>query len=361
MKVTHVIESTGGSLDFVLYLVKYIPEHEHVLVYGRRTFLAFGGRYDDIKTNYPNLKLIYWDYAQREINLLKDILAWYTLFRILRKAKPDVVHLHSSKAGFIGRLVCFALRSKNVLYTPNGLPFLREDVPLMIRRFYILLEKFANTFSGKVVACSKSECVEMKKIGIPATYVNNGTEIIALLQKRAGEKLVIGTTGRVTTQKNPLLFNRIANYFVSNPSVEFLWIGDGELKHVLSSPNIRITGWVTREEVIGNLSEVDIYVSTALWEGLPFAVLEAMNLGKPLVLSKCVGNIDLVNGNGFIFTSFEEAVNHLDQLISNRNLISSLGVVSYKLVENEFNVRTMAKSYKIIYAPVTLLVLLFIL
>ena len=67
-------------------------------------------------------------------------------------------------------------------------------------------------------------------------------------------------------QKNPALFNEIASAFVNNSSVKFTWIGDGNQRNFLSSPNITITGWVSHTEVEKYLSEANLYISTALWK-----------------------------------------------------------------------------------------------
>lgn len=353
MRITHVIESTGGSADFMLYLIRYLPSHDHTVVYGDRTFKAFGGRFDKLKSGYPNAKFIFWKYIQREISFWSDLKSTLELFRIIRKLDSDVIHLHSSKAGFIGRIVCFALRKNNVIYTPNGLPFLRLDVSKFSRHVYIFLEKIAYKINGKVIACSKSECESLMIIGIPSNFINNGTEVFKNIPKKVDDQIIIATTGRITAQKNPYLFNEAASFFIKNENIKFQWIGDGELRPLLTSPNIEITGWMERVDVLGLVKNIDIYLSTALWEGLPFAVLEAMNLNKPLLLSNCIGNIDLVVNNGFIYNSLEELIERIVQLIDNKSLRYELGANSFLLVEENFNVVEMAKQYEKEYISVS--------
>ncbi|MBK6979684.1 MAG: glycosyltransferase [Cytophagaceae bacterium] len=82
--------------------------------------------------------------------------------------------------------------------------------------------------------------------------------------------LTILTSGRISSQKNPSLFNAIALSFKDYPQVSFVWVGEGELSHCLTANNITITGWVSKEETNKYYSVADIYLSTALWEGLPF-------------------------------------------------------------------------------------------
>ena len=348
MKITHIIESGGGSADFVLYLVKYLPQHHHNIIYGERTF---GNRISKVKQTYNNSAFYKWEYAQREVKIQKDIKATFSLYKLIKNIECDVIHLHSSKAGFLGRFVCYMLGKKNVLYTPHGLVFIRKDISLLKVKIYLHLEKIANWFCGKIICCSKSESDELIRKGINCIYINNGTEIFDYKKKGETDKkdgLVIATTGRVTIQKNPSLFNEVAKYFENDSGFQFIWIGGGELENELTSKNIKITGWLDKSTVTDILAQVDLYISTALWEGLSLAVLEAMNLHKPLLLSNCVGNIDLViqNYNGFIYNNISEAIDRINFIYSKRKALEEYGNNSYKLAEKDFNVIKMVQQYE---------------
>lgn len=347
MNIVHIIESGGGSADFVLYLVKYLPEHNHQIIYSERTF---GTRLEKVKETHTNARFFYWKDVQREIRIVKDLKAAINLYSILRKLSADAIHLHSSKAGFIGRVICFLQGRKNVIYTPNGLAYLRTDVSKWKILLYKALEWLGNVIYGQVVGCSKSESEELKKIGVRSVHINNGTEIFSNpIKSNNLNKIVVGTTGRITFQKNPALFNEIAKHFENLPSVEFVWIGDGELKSYLTSSNIQITGWMQREDVLKHVSEIDIYLSAALWEGLPFAVIEAMNLNKPLLLTNCVGNKDLVTNNGYLYHSAQEAIERLYGMMNDSTFLSELSKNSHELAKEYFDVLDMAKKYEIVY------------
>jgi glycosyltransferase involved in cell wall biosynthesis len=130
-----------------------------------------------------------------------------------------------------------------------------------------------------------------------------------------------------------------------------MWIGDGELKHLLASPNIKITGWLPKRSVIDALKVSQIYLSTALWEGLPFSVLEAMDCHLCLVLSQCVGNEDLVreDENGHLFKEWQSAIAFINKLIAEPFLINRLGHNSYDRLTNEFSAEDMVLKYKLLY------------
>ena len=353
MKITHVIESSGGSADFVLYLVKYLPNHEHTIIHSDRTF---GNKLEEVKSNFPTTNFLRWNYAQREVRLRLDLKASIWLFRLLKLNNSDVIHVHSSKAGFLGRLVCFFLGKKNVIYTANGLSFLRQDVSSFKRAIYVMLERLAHAFGGKIVSCSRSEADALIKKGIPSTYINNGTEIFNCTwpMNPADHSMIIATTGRVTIQKNPRLFNQIAEAFLGDSAFQFIWIGAGERQHELTSGNIKITGWMDRSKVIQTLTKANIYISTASWEGLPFAVLEAMNIYKPLLLTRCVGNIDLVKDdyNGYAFDTAEEAVTRIKSLQHNKGLLNKFAQNSHTMAKEHFDVKKMSRQYEEVYISV---------
>ncbi len=148
------------------------------------------------------------------------------------------------------------------------------------------------------------------------------------------------------------MFNKIASAFVNNQNVKFTWIGDGNQRDLLSSPNITITGWVPHTEVEKYLSKADLYISTALWEGLSYAVLEAMSMRLPLLLSNCPGNCDLVinNINGFLFNDVNQATDFIHQYLQQKVLLQEHGEASLNMLQTTFNVERMADGYRKIYA-----------
>lgn len=78
------------------------------------------------------------------------------------------------------------------------------------------------------------------------------------------------------------------------PEINFIWIGEGELKTELTSPNITITGWIKREEALRIIRNVDFFILPSLWEGLPISLLEAMYLRKICLVSDVIGNRDVI-------------------------------------------------------------------
>ncbi|HRM59970.1 MAG TPA: glycosyltransferase, partial [Megamonas funiformis] len=323
MKIVHVMECfAGGTFNFLVDLTNELSNEEHIVIYGTNR--------ENTPKNFKdlfnkNVKFIEWKTAQREMKPLKDIKALWELYTILKKIDGiDVIHLHSSKAGFLGRIVSFLLgKSKKTIYTPHAISFLRLDVSPKKRKIFIWMEKFASLFGGKIVACSRSEKEAIEKQSIKnVAFINNGIRPLQIEKKvNTSDKITIISVGRLSIQKNPKLFNDIALEFIDNNNVQFIWCGDGELKLELTSSNIKCTGWIERKELENYLASADIYLSTSLWEGLPLSVLEAMSIGLPIVLSDCVGNRDLVEDNGVLYNNKIEAIKIINDFRENNNLL----------------------------------------
>ncbi|WP_291255430.1 glycosyltransferase [Fusobacterium sp.] len=347
MKILHIVECFGGGVyDFIKNITSEMIEDEVTILYGDR-----GSLKKDFKKDFDdNIKFIKWNNAQRELSLSKDSKALIELIKVLKKEKYDVIHLHSSKAGFLGRIGARIVKQQNnVIYTTHGISFLRKDISNFKLKLFILFEKIGKCCGGKVIACSKSEAEYIKSKGIQCDYINNGIRIEENFEKKIKQDDItrIITVGRITEQKGPVEFNKIAESFLENKKIKFIWVGDGEEKNKLTSPNIEITGWLEQEEVKEKLKEADIYLSTSLWEGLPLAVLQAMNYKLPLVLSNCVGNIDLVSEgvNGYLFSDYKEAIVFCKE--NEKNL--KRGEFSKIILKEFFEIDRMKKKYKKIY------------
>lgn len=358
MTIIHVVEPfASGIAVFVKYLTETMPHDLHIIIHGERKQVMPA---IDVKKTFcsSNVRFIKWRSAQRSIHPFKDFLALRELYKILRRLKNkdliDGVHLHSAKSGFLGRMACRALGIKNVFYTPHGAPFLSGKT-VFSKCLYRQVEKFGNRLGGRVICCSPSELNAYLNLGIRATYVSNGVAVENKKQaicKKARQKFRIITTGRITEQKNPSLFNSIAQYFRDFDRFEFIWAGDGTDKHLLAENNIIITGWLNQQEIKKLVSEADMYLSTALYEGLSFGVLEALTLHKPVLLSHCVGNMDVVkNGiNGDLFRTEAEAIVKILQYSNNSEMLLVMGSFSKSICETEFDVKNNFNNYRELYA-----------
>jgi glycosyltransferase involved in cell wall biosynthesis len=359
MKIVHIVEPlAGGIVTFLQSLVENLHEDFHIIIHGERKQVT---PFSEVKTQfaYPNVKFLRWKSAQRSLRLKADIAAAIELYVILKRLKKngslDIVHLHSSKGGFIGRVVCRLLGIQHrVVYTPNGAPFL-GSASRFSNYIYKRLEKLASIFGGQVVCCSTSEQNAYELAGINVLMINNGTHsrqsayVPNKMQENKQFKIV--TSGRIVDQKNPILFNKIAAYFEEFKQFEFIWAGDGTDRHLLTAKNIRVTGWLAKDDLNNIVSNASMYLSTATFEGLPFSVLEALALKKPVLLTDCVGNKDLVMDglNGGTFKHASEAINKILQFYNNSSMLRVMGEHSAAYCRTAFDYTDTCRRYKRLY------------
>ncbi|WP_031426878.1 glycosyltransferase [Flavimarina sp. Hel_I_48] len=326
LKVLHVVEALTGGIYSYFKDLSAVLEGEEML----ETTIVYSEKregIDPLKIRSKissKIKLIVVP-MERELSPRADFSSFLSLKKVLKEIKPDVLHLHSSKAGILGRAAHLFSGSKSKLYyTPHGYSFLRKDVSNTTLKMYYGIERTAQFFvPGTTIACGDTEYDFAKKIG-PAKLVRNGVNIEELRAHYGAKpeyqhKLTVGVLGRAMPQKNPTLFNKVA---LENPHIRFLWIGDGELKKELSAPNIEITGWfISRSSGLKYLSEIDIYLQTSAWEGLPIALLEAMAFEKPIVATNIIGNKDVVidGKTGFLCENLEDFNKALKELEESKN------------------------------------------
>ncbi|MDR0784676.1 MAG: glycosyltransferase [Treponema sp.] len=344
MFVVHVLEPfASGVTTAVISITQQLPKINHLIIHGSRMWVD---EIRNVKEQFPSyVTFIDWPFAGREINLQNDARALVSLINILKNYKEAVVHLHSSKAGFLGRIACRYLGIKRVLYTPHGASFIRTDVDRRDRWFFRLLEKIGALFGGLVVGCGKSEAELYRGLGGNGLFVSNGVPIS--FSEKGQDVRIVTFVGIASKQKDPALFNKIA----SQVDGDFFWVGDGPLRTALQSPNITITDWVDKASVDDYLNRTCVYLSTSAWEGLPFGVLEAMNAGCALLLRDIPGNRDLVaqGENGYLFDSVDEAVNRLKQMLADRVKTRSMGCRSREIVKENYSVEKMGREYLEIY------------
>ena len=347
LRVLHVVEPfAGGIATFIKQLTEQCPGDEHIILHGNRSEII---EPSELYRRFPsNCKFIRWKFTQREINPVADSFAFAQLMKVLVAEKFDVVHLHSSKAGFLGRLACKALNFHKVIYSPHCGAFLRTDIGFVKKKMFQKLEVFANRFSGVVICTSESENNAFKEAGIVTKFINNGAFVNPLERKIKKSIFRVVCCGNITSQKNPKQFNEIARLFEHDPRFEFIWIGDGEDREELSSTNIKVTGWISRARVAKHLRQADLYLSCSSWEGLPYAVLEAMSQECPLLLTPCVGHIDLIkeDRNGYFFEDTEEAYARVLELMGFAKKRNRMGRASLEICFTDFNAENSVFSYR---------------
>jgi glycosyltransferase involved in cell wall biosynthesis len=350
MTVVHVLEPfVSGVCAAVINIIEQLPDMRHIVVHGSR---ALVDTVEHTRARFPRqTEFVAWHSVGRELRLSRDVTALGELTAILRPYADAeaVIHLHSSKAGFLGRVACALLGVSRVIYTPHCASFLRADIGFLKRRFYRFLERVGGAFGGRVVGCGKSEALLYSGLGRGASWVSNGVRISP--PSKDPHPRFVSFSGLMSVQKDPALFNGLALAFEGQP---FCWIGDGPLRGKLDARNITVTGWLDGDRVNAWLDKTLIYLSASAWEGLPFGALEAMNRSCALLLRDVPGNRDLVvpGENGYVFGDKEEGIALLKAMLEDPARTAAMGNKSREMVEREYSVEKMGAGYRRIYAAV---------
>jgi len=281
----------------------------------QRSFSAKNNRIlEDVKA--AGIPVEVCPYLQHRVSPLKDLLALLWITRRLKKRKPDIVHIHSSKAGILGRLACKFAGIQRVIFHVHGWSFSRSHG--LVRRVYLALERAFYWLTTEYIFVSRQDILDFIQLGgdpdieskshviypgadflspeIGKTYRENLRGQLGFLDKDH----VVGSIGRLDYQKNPQMFVRIAYEYVKiNPDAYFVWIGEGdereEVEKLIStfslSDRFLLPGYV--EDVEPYYHVFDTFALTSRYEGLPLAIIKALASGTPVVEFLSNGMIDL--------------------------------------------------------------------
>ena len=323
----------------------------------------------------------------RNLNMRNDIIAFWKLFRLIKREEPDIIHTHTAKAGTLGRLagmlynVVYSLQSivhreKNCLlvHTFHG-HVLHSYFGRIKSGFFIWIERFLAIFTDKIIAVSESVKRDLivLKVACPhkIVVVPLGLELERYLNienngytKRDYKS--IGIIGRLVPVKNHKMFldaaKRLKDIFGSNQKVRFLIVGDGPLRVELEryaeelgiGQDIIFTGWIKDLEKI--YSELDIVALTSLNEGTPVALIEAQAAARPCVATEVGGVTDVIEEGktGLLVSSQDtrEFIQALIKLLSDSTLMRTMGRYGRDRVKNRFSRERLIKDVESLYLDV---------
>lgn len=360
MKILHLGQLIGG-LDIYIRnsIINTNNDFKFIVVHGKRD------QNKPIKKNGKQIKEYLID-LQRNLNPWYDFKCIVQAVRIILLEKPDIIHCHSAKGGVIGRIAGFITRTKT-FYTPHAFSFLSTPNKYK-KKIYLFLEKIAK-LDSYLLACSESE----NKLGIDfvkykkykALTWNNSVPFPAYtIHPSKVSSPYICYIGRPSYQKNTsFLIEVIKEVNKIYPNIHFLLLGVGyyspdldEVKEKINcyqlEKSITLLPWLSHSETMGYVKNALFYLSTAKYEGLPLAVIEAMALGKAIIASEVPGNKDCVqNGyNGFLLSLEVELFrNKIIELIKDDNMRMEFEENSRKYFEKQFNIKNRIKLLEDIY------------
>ncbi len=258
------------------------------------------------------------EHLKRAINPWHDFLGAWEIRELIKNYKPDVVHLNSSKAGVLGSFAAIGLKTK-VVFTAHGFIF-NEPLSYALKSFYIALEKTASAYRDFIICVSNADkqsaldnhLISVDKISV----IHNGLEPIDFFERDEARQ----TLGLAT---NKILIGCVANFYKTKGvdvlieaiammsddikgKIQVILFGDGpesedlrlkikdlRLKHI-----VVMLGKV--DQAARYLKALDIFVLPSRKEGFPYALLEAMQTGLPIIATNVGGNAEALGNAGIL-------------------------------------------------------------
>ena len=384
-KVVHIITrlDKGGSAETTLQTVSLLNQKKYEL------FLAHGL---SLESNMSNMEkeLVERDVSRakakgvkvsaipplvRRLSFKNDFLAFLSIYRLIKRIKPHIVHTHTSKAGLLGRLAAFLAGVPVIIHTPHGHVFHSYYGPFMTKIF-VTVERVLSLMTDKIAALTDRERDEHLEQGVASiqkyAIIHSGVMLQQIMnmdidvetgKKKLGipqNSNVIGVVGRLVPIKgHKYLVSAAKNIIKEARNTVFVFVGDGHLKSALEEQaeaigvrkNIIFTGWKRNAQEI--LCVFDVFVLPSLNEGMGRVLIEAMALGKPIVASHVGGIINLVkNGeNGILVPPRDSTAlgNAIIKIIKDKNLAENLGKNGKAMIYPKFDASAMVMKLDNLY------------
>ena len=277
-------------------------------------------------------------------NISNDIKVIRELRQIEEQVKPDIIHLHSSIAGGMGRLA-FKGKNNTVLYTPHGYAHILMGSGLK-SKMYKLMEQILGKRNCITLTCCESEDEVAKTLCKKTAYIETGVNLKDLGEALDGiepvrnDKFTVFTLGRACVQKQPALFNRIAQLV---PEARFVWIGNGELEKELT--DVEVTGWKARKEALAMAKGADAFILCSLGEAIAMSLIENMYIKKLVLVSNTMGNKSVIHDgvNGYVCETAEEYAEKIKNAM--KEFPKELPERAYQDVLEIYNTDVMKKKF----------------
>lgn len=306
---------------------------------------------------------------KRSISPIDDLLALGEIIKLIKRIKPDIIHLNSSKISILGSLAAFISRfliadyQSSVIYTAHGWVF-NEPLPIWKKLFYKYAEKFTARFKDKIICVSEfdRQTALVEKIAGEKKLVtiHNGLAPINFLPRAeararlnlSDNKFIIGSLGNLYQTKGfEYLIKAIKKLTNEGLEITTVIIGEGPERKALTAlvekcdlrDKVIFAGRIPEASAL--LSAFDVYVCSSVKEGLSYTIIEAMLKGLPIIATKVGGNPELIEDKktGILVKSgdVENLTEKIKELIGNPDLRQKLGAQAQVKARAEFSLEKM--------------------
>lgn len=308
VEIALLAEAGGGVLRHLIDL------HRGLLRHGRKATLIVSpkrmdDRYRDEIYSLDKEQVVFVDMERAPHP--SDVNAYLSVRSVLKKMRGRrILHAHSTKAGLLGSFLYPQVDA--MLYTPHCYRATDPSLTPLRRQALRSVEMAYSQPYDRIIAVSSSEREYVLRCGVDpsrVTCISNGIEYSGKARGadrsnrvRSSDTITMGFVGRITHQKNPLLFiDTLANLVRRGYEMKAIVVGDGNLKHEMMSraEHLNVASRIDwRGEIPAReaLSDMDIMVHTSHYEALPYTLLEACSSLLPIVATDNHGSRSVLQG-----------------------------------------------------------------
>lgn len=302
-----------------------------------------------------------------------DIRALHSLARLISQNQYDIIHCHSTKAGFLGRIAA-QMNSEPSVFTVHGWGFYNTDFGAF-KPILKLGERLLSGITDAIVCVSHNDFTighqhsilngdrsTVIHNGIPPLEQRDSAEVLKTELDIDDETAIVGSVARLAPQKRPLDVVKIGQKLREDGyDAETVLIGSGPLSEQCSQyiaqhdiEGVHLLGF--RDDALRLASEFDVFLIPSEFEGLPISILEAMHLGIPVVGSNVGGIPELVQHGktGYVVEkgNIEEFVDRVGTLLEKPSILDNMSEESVRLATSQFSTERMVNEYDQLYRSI---------
>ena len=357
----------GGAQKYVFDLATSLNDFEVKVVHGE----PVGELTKKLKN--AGIKTIPIGNLERDISFFKELKAAWSLFKILKSEKPDIIHLNSTKIGGLGAFIGRLVGVEKIIFTAHGWAF-NEDRVFWQKLLIKILSWKTILLNHKTIVLSQKEYDQVihwpfvTKDKLELIY--NGIKPINFLDKTSARNYfntiitdqdkVVGTISELHKNKGlKYAIKAFAEISKKIKDIKFIIIGEGEERPTLEK-YIKQQGLENKIFLVGQVSEAsrylkafDIFLLSSVKEGFPFVLLEAGLAELPVISTKVGGIPEIIENNktGILIESKDskKIAKGLETLIENEKLQKTYGQALNNKIIKDFSFGEILKKTRELY------------
>ena len=363
----------GGAQRYIIDLIDYLPPDRFDIM------VAAGGR-GPFASKVIERRIPYFEIRglDRDISPFRDFSSFFQLIRLIRRVRPDIIHVNGSKVSVLGAIAGRILGVPRIISSTHGWPFL-EERPTWQRSILRIAVRIGSLFQDSIICVSELdyEVALGEHIAEPPkfTQIHNGVDPkkhLFLERNEARQKLfarediipkdyfIIGTIAEYTKNKGLYyLIEAVHNMINIQDNILVLLMGWGEEKEFLQK-NIELHQLEKHIVLVDFLPEaftylkaLDVFIFPSIKEGFAYALLEASLAELPIVATNVGGNPEIIENfkNGLLINprSPQEIINAIAHLVRNPDVCINLGKAARKKVIEKFSIESMVRQTEELY------------